>query len=161
MLDRPTVPYFPAVRFTPLDFAGAAGFSPIAARIAESAKRPCCRLFLVQCAFSFERVPFDIRTKVSNILVLMGADGNTRFFLLTACPHRKLILAARKPARKGGLEMTGEQIFREELRKRRLWSRGATNAIVILQTLITEDCTMSHRLKMIDLMCHIDGVIWI
>lgn len=57
--------------------------------------------------------------------------------------------------------MTGKEIFEEGLRKRRLWSRGATNAIVILHSLITEDCPMSRRLKLIDIMSYVDGVIWI
>jgi len=138
------------------------GLGPsIALNIAVSAKWPCCKLWRTQWAFSFALVPFEIRTNVSRILVLMGRDGNTRFRLITACPHQKVVLARRNGPREGNQNMTGQQIFTEELRKRRLWSRGATNAIVILQTLITEDCTMTHRLKMIDLMCHIDGVIWI
>lgn len=57
--------------------------------------------------------------------------------------------------------MTDKQLFQEELRQRRLWTRGATNAIGILHSLITDDCPMVRRLELIDLMCHIDGVIWI
>lgn len=49
----------------------------------------------------------------------------------------------------------------DELKQRRMWTRGATNALGILQGLITADCSIQHRLRMIDLMCAIDAVIWI
>ena len=49
----------------------------------------------------------------------------------------------------------------EEMKLRIMLARGTTNAMRIVQSLITEDCPMQHRLRMIDLMCHLDGVIWI
>lgn len=86
-------PLFPFFRLAAIvvSVAIAAPGTSIAARIAASANRPCCKLWRLQCAFSFALVPFEIRTNVSSILVLMAPDGNTRFHLLTACPHRKVV----------------------------------------------------------------------